>query len=47
MYIKRAKSGREERELPSAIFEEIDTAARRIWLVRPNRSSSGKVLVME
>ncbi|MDD5141215.1 MAG: hypothetical protein PHY43_13250 [Verrucomicrobiales bacterium] len=27
---KRAKSGRDERELPSAMFDEMETAARRI-----------------
>lgn len=30
------------RELPSAMFDEIETAARRIWFVSPKRSSAGK-----
>jgi len=30
---------------PSAIFIPIDADARRIWLVRPNISSLGKVLL--
>jgi hypothetical protein len=42
--MNRPKSGLDERELPSAIFEEIETAARRVWFVKPNRSSSGKAL---
>jgi hypothetical protein len=42
---KRAKSGRDDRELPSARFDEMETAARRIWFVKPNRSVSGKVRV--
>jgi hypothetical protein len=29
------------------MLEEIDTAARRIWLQRPNRSSSGNLRVKE
>jgi hypothetical protein len=41
----RAKSASECRELPSARFDETDTAARRIWLVSPNRSLSGKLFV--
>src|SRR5208283_5171281 len=40
---KRAKSGRDVRELPSARFDEMETAARRIWFVKPNRSPSGNV----
>jgi len=37
----RANSVDDERMLPSAIFDEIETAARRIWLVSPNLSSLG------
>lgn len=43
----RAKSVRELPEVPSAMLEEMDTAARLIWLVRPNRSSLGKPVVRE
>jgi hypothetical protein len=43
----RAKSARETLELPSARFDEIETAARRICVVNPNRSSSGKLLLTE
>ena len=43
----RAKSAREILELPSARFDEIETAARRICVVNPNRSSSGKFLLMD
>jgi len=39
--MNRAKSGREEREPPSAMFEEMEKAALRIWFVSPKRSSSG------
>ena len=45
--MNRAKSGCDERELPSAMFAEMETAARRIWLVRPNLSASGKFRVRE
>ena len=41
----RAKSTREVRELPSAMFDEMETAARRIWLVKPKRSSEENVPV--
>ena len=34
-------------EEPSAIFEGIDTDARRNWLVSPNFSASGNFEVME
>jgi hypothetical protein len=30
------------RPCPSAMFTGIDTAARLIWLISPNRSSLGK-----
>ena len=30
---------------PSAMFDGMDTAARRIWLVSPNFSSDGKPCV--
>ena len=43
---KPAKSFFDMRELPSAIFEEMETAARRIWFVRPNRSSEGNFRVV-
>jgi len=33
------------RALPSAMFAGIDTAARRSWIVNPNRSSLGNVAV--
>src|SRR4051794_32964873 len=42
-----AKSARDMRALPSAMLEETETAARRIWLVSPKRSESGKDLVRE
>ena len=42
----RANSRRPNNEAPSAIFVGAERAARRIWLVRPNRSSLGKPLVM-
>src|SRR4051812_8024707 len=42
-----AKSARERRALPSAMLEEIETAARRIWFVKPNLSASGKDRVRE
>jgi hypothetical protein len=42
---KRAKSVFEILEQPSAMFDESETAARRIWRVKPNRSSAGKFRV--
>jgi hypothetical protein len=44
--IKRAKSVFELRDDPSAMFDEIETAARRIWLVRPKRSSAATVAML-
>ena len=32
---------------PSAIFDEIETAALRIWFVRPNLSASGNLREIE
>src|SRR3954470_10618869 len=43
----RAKSARDMRALPSAMLEETETDARRIWFVRPNRSASGNERVRE
>jgi len=40
-------SRRDDREHPSAMLDEIDTAARRIWFVSPKRSSSGNLRVKE
>jgi len=36
---------KELREEPSPMLDEIDTAARRIGLVKPHRSSAGNVRV--
>ena len=36
----RAKSFFEEREEPSAMFDETETDALRSWCVKPNRSSA-------
>jgi len=35
----------EIREVPSAKFDAIETAALLIWLIKPNFSSSGKLFV--
>jgi hypothetical protein len=35
----------ERRQWPSARFDGIDTAARRIWLADPYRSEAGNVAV--
>ena len=45
--MKREKSVFDEREHPAAMLDETETAARRNWLVNPNRSSSGNELVAE
>lgn len=45
--MNRAKSVRDARELPSAMLDEMETDARRNWLVNPNRCYSGEERVNE
>ena len=40
--VNLAKSAREDRELPSAKFEDTETAALRICIASPNISLRGK-----
>src|SRR5438552_19147711 len=43
--VNRAKSFFEDRDEPTAMFDEIETAARRSWFVRPKRSYLGNARV--